>query len=358
MARNSEGLKLQVPWASGSSAIADSPESEGLDRGEGWPISYSLIGGNEPQLSVWNQVWLEITSVLVDNARHGILEWSGGQTYSHPVYVISPADHSVYRSTRLGGEGREPSIDTSNTFWLKVLPPPIATDTIPGIVTNGDFVTPADLERAISEYQSRHAWEPVFAVESSGSRRIVRIRDWEDGGGTKPPIGYLNSSGRIVNANSAVSIRGRQGAQGIRGVQGEGAENAVTGPRGPIGLQGEVGDRGPQGTQGPTGLNGLTGDKGPTGNRGPTGAQGPSASSNQGAKGPRGARGETGDRGPTGFQGPTGPVGLAGAPGQRGEKGIPGIAGQRGSQGLTGPTGPRGPKGTTGDKGSRGRAGM
>src|SRR5690606_19037900 len=38
-------------------------------------------------------------------------------------------------------------------------------------------------------------WAPVFALAADGERRVLRVMDWTGGTGTKPPTGYVGTSG-------------------------------------------------------------------------------------------------------------------------------------------------------------------
>lgn len=54
----------------------ETPESEGLTRANGFPISYEQIGsGDHPQHDVFNQRDFELDSSLLDIAAAGIPEW-------------------------------------------------------------------------------------------------------------------------------------------------------------------------------------------------------------------------------------------------------------------------------------------
>ena len=359
MARNSEGLKLQEAWASDADALKASPESEGLDREVGWPESYQTAGGDLPPVEIFNQVWLEVTSLLIDIAQHGILEWNANQTYAHPAHVVSTVDNNIYRSVQAGGQAQEPSADSDNDYWIQLLPVPIATATVAGLVrratsseitagtSNVGFVTPAQLAARIASIPAARSWVPLFVVENHGSRSVLRIRDWSGGQGTKPATGYVGSTGLVSNHANATDIRGATGIQGLQGLQGD---------SGPVGPQGDLGPKGETGPQGERGIQGQRGEKGDTGPRGTTGPRGFTGPTGSGV-GPQGDRGEKGDTGPRGFNGPQGLRGQTGSAGVRGERGEQGDPGPQGERGIQGPAGSRGPTGLKGDTGPQGDPG-
>ena len=98
------------------------PESQGLDRSTGWPLSYSQAGGDTPEREVFNQLDREITGMLAELNTHGLLEWDDEITYDHPALVMG-TDASVYVSVQ-DSLNRNPTTDTSNTYWalLSALP--------------------------------------------------------------------------------------------------------------------------------------------------------------------------------------------------------------------------------------------
>ena len=52
-------------------------------------------------------------------------------------------------------------------------------------------------------------WSPVFAVVEDGERRLLQVKDWIGGGGTKPAAGkYIGAEGFVDDSVSAVDIGG------------------------------------------------------------------------------------------------------------------------------------------------------
>ena len=66
-----------------------------------------------------------------------------------------------------------------------------------------------------------NGWTPSIRTEVRGTDELIlRIIDWTGGSGTKPPVGYLSSTGLVTNISNATNIRGTQGLQGVQGEQG------------------------------------------------------------------------------------------------------------------------------------------
>ena len=71
-------------------------------------------------------------------------------------------------------------------------------------------------------------WTPLFAIESDGARRVLKVVDWTGGSGTKPDINqYLTASGFDTDITNAVDIRGPVGGTGIDGTGGWSPEIAI-----------------------------------------------------------------------------------------------------------------------------------
>ncbi len=62
-----------------------------------------------------------------------------------------------------------------------------------------------------------NGWSPLFAVETDGERRVMRVVGWTGGTGTAPATGYLGASGVVSSAGAAVDIRGPAGRDGSGG---------------------------------------------------------------------------------------------------------------------------------------------
>lgn len=67
-----------------------------------------------------------------------------------------------------------------------------------------------------------NGWTPVFAIETDGARRVLKVVDWLDGEGTKPNINvYVAVGGFTSVLADAVDIRGPAGVTGGNGLQGD-----------------------------------------------------------------------------------------------------------------------------------------
>lgn len=53
-----------------------------------------------------------------------------------------------------------------------------------------------------------NGYSPILAVAIDGARRVLQIIDWTGGAGTKPPTGYLSTSGIVANIADGEDIRG------------------------------------------------------------------------------------------------------------------------------------------------------
>jgi len=64
-------------------------------------------------------------------------------------------------------------------------------------------------------------WSPIYALETSGERRVQKIVDWTGGEGTKPATGqYIGPTGLVATAAEATDLRGATGLQGPAGTIG------------------------------------------------------------------------------------------------------------------------------------------
>ena len=119
MPRDSDSLLIRKWAASGDVAT---PESQGLVRATGWPVSYSQAGGDTPEREVFNQMFREITAMLAELNTHGVLEWDDAISYDHPALVMG-TDAAVYVSVQ-DSLNEDPTTDTGNTYWalLSALP--------------------------------------------------------------------------------------------------------------------------------------------------------------------------------------------------------------------------------------------
>ena len=120
MARIAAGLeitKMTAPWASGGNAVITDPAdvTDGaIDFLIGLPSDFEV--NRFLQLGLFNWLHNGDTAVLIDIARHGLLEWHDEQPYEHPARVLG-SDGDLYASVQ-DSTGEDPTTDTSGTYWV------------------------------------------------------------------------------------------------------------------------------------------------------------------------------------------------------------------------------------------------
>ena len=120
MARDPNAL-LNQKWA--SSGDTETPESAGLTRSEGWPLSYSQAAGDKPERTVFNGLFEEITAMLVElNQNGGCLVWEG-TTLDYKINAgVKGSDNILYFATQVSGPATTPKdpTDAGNrpAFWV------------------------------------------------------------------------------------------------------------------------------------------------------------------------------------------------------------------------------------------------
>ena len=89
--RDAEGLKIRLwadePVQEGGEPERTTPESVGLNRDKGWPVSYQQRGGNNPERLVFNQILRELTGLFTHVAQYGIPPWDNRVDYKHPAFA-------------------------------------------------------------------------------------------------------------------------------------------------------------------------------------------------------------------------------------------------------------------------------
>ncbi len=199
MARDEQSLKIKS-WAESGDRAEPEAASPVLDRAEGWTSVFSQVGGEAPQREVFNQLFREITGMLVELNKHGgLLEWSSGQDYEHPAFVTT-ATGKIYVSTRASGPnegGAVNPISNSPVRWAEV--PGAASLTERGVVELASVsetqagsdatraVTPAGLaqltattgRRGLVEVatvaEAQTSGNSLLAVSPAGARSLRRI---------------------------------------------------------------------------------------------------------------------------------------------------------------------------------------
>ena len=116
MARDPDSLKIRK-WAENGN-VAD-PSTVGITRSDGWGTDYSAPGGKTPEREVFNELFRELTAMLVEINKRGVLEWDGGIFYGHPAAVMG-SDGQVYL-TVAGSFNVDPVSNTARSAWTPLL---------------------------------------------------------------------------------------------------------------------------------------------------------------------------------------------------------------------------------------------
>ena len=110
-------LRVVRPWA--KDGYRQTPESVGLNRDTGWPVSYEQVGNKGPERGVVSQLLFEITSYIYYRLRYGIMQWDDSLNYRSRALVAE--NNTLYRSkTATGpatGNATRPSTDTAAVAW-------------------------------------------------------------------------------------------------------------------------------------------------------------------------------------------------------------------------------------------------
>ena len=123
MPLDADAVNLQAPWA--ETGHRASPESAGLERAEGWPVSYEQVGGGRVERSVTQQLLYELSLAFRTFLRGGLPAWDSRVQY--------PGDPGEDRAFVLGSDGREyvslrasgpaagnatdPTTEAGQTYW-------------------------------------------------------------------------------------------------------------------------------------------------------------------------------------------------------------------------------------------------
>lgn len=88
----------------------------GLDVGQGWGPTYSVIGsGDEPQRLVFNALFRILTAGLAELNARGMLGWHADVDYVHPAVVLG-SDGLIYASVQ-NSTNVNPTSDTDYSHW-------------------------------------------------------------------------------------------------------------------------------------------------------------------------------------------------------------------------------------------------
>ena len=349
MPRRLEALNIE-PWAASGDRSTPADLVTPFDRDEGWPASYSQVGGKLPSREVFNQVLFEFSSMLDEINRHGLLVWDSSLEYFHPCLVVDDGTGQVYRSVEPTGYD--------------------ATD----IDGTGSLGTNVSLTNTATWILYANAgWSPQIAIDTTTvtGQVLLKLTGWTGGQGMPPNDAgasgastyWLGMNGFVTNSANAAEITGPVGP---RGPQGQFAydlyQSAAIAPAGhppanvnlstlsivdgptpdpwtreldsvlPVTSPNQIwvsrAMLNPAAVNASGILNGVTFSepfelspsvRGATGNAGDDGDDG-----DDGERGLRGFSGSAGDAGATGAQGATGPRGFTGNQGSPGIQGPPG----------------------------------
>ena len=280
------------PWA--RAGLRELPEDVGVSRQAGLDIRFALPTGKTFMRGLVQQLLHEITSMLDEVGRRGLLEWDSRVVYVHPAVVSCGVDWYLSRMT---GQGSPPP--ASPESWTPLVH--ASTTTRRGaaeLATAGEAATGTSGQLLITAAGLRALWDQRHIL--LGHTHDADYAALDHGHDTQ----YEPSPHTLPVAGTTVA-GGVELATAEEAVAGTDTERAVT----PHAASGPVGDK--VSGKGPPGLQGPQGPKGPTGDQGLTGATGP-----KGPAGDTGPKGSAGDKGPTGDTGTKGPTGEAGPPGR------------------------------------------
>jgi len=116
MARSAESLKIQ-PWAADAPTNRQDPSAVGLVRRQGWGQEYSQIGGPKPERKVWNQLEHEVTTMLDEINRYGILPWDTGIDYQ--PHAVVQHEGGLWLANVATGPSSVPETPGSGERWRR-----------------------------------------------------------------------------------------------------------------------------------------------------------------------------------------------------------------------------------------------
>ena len=180
--------------------------------------------GNTQHLSIAGGAWSQVANTVED----GEDGWS-------PVFsAVSDTARRVLRLTDwIGGSGTKPAIGKY------VGPTGLVTDITDAVDIRGAPGTPG---QADDGDDGDDGWSPEFAIESSGSKRVVKVVDWAGGGGTKPAINrYVGASGFVTAIADAVDVRGPAGTPADGGLSSVAIDDTLKGDGTPSSVLGVAG---------------------------------------------------------------------------------------------------------------------
>ena len=289
--RDGDALLIE-PWA--RAGLRELPEDVGVSREAGLDIRFALPTGQTFMRGLVQQLLHEITSMLDEVGRRGLLEWDSRVVYVHPAVVSCGVDWYLSRMT---SQGRPPP--ASPESWKPLVH--ASTTTRRGaaeLATADEAATGTSGQLLITAAGLRALWDQRHSLLGHTHDADYAALDHDHDTLYEP-------SPHTLPVASTTVAGGVELATAEEAVAGTDTERAVT----PHAASGPVGEK--VSGKGPPGLQGSQGSKGRTGDRGLTGSTGP-----KGPTGDTGPKGSTGDKGPTGDNGPQGKSGDPGPPGR------------------------------------------
>ena len=291
--RDADALLIE-PWA--RAGLRKLPEDVGVSRDAGLNIRFALPTGQTFMRGLVQQLLHEITSMLDEVGRRGLLEWDSRVVYLHPAVVACGTDWYLSRMT---SQGSPPP--SSPGSWTPLVH--ASTTTRRGaaeLATAGEAATGTSGQLLLTAAGLRALWDQRHSLlghtHDAGYAALGHDHDT-----------LYELSPHTLPVASTTVAGGVELATAEEAVAGTDTGRAVT----PHAASAPVGDK--MNGKGPPGLQGPQGPKGPTGDRGLTGSTGP-----KGPAGDTGPKGSAGDKGPTGDTGPRGATGDRGPPGRTG----------------------------------------
>ena len=289
--RDADALLIE-PWA--DTGLRKLPEDVGASRDVGLDIRFALPTGQTFMRGLVQQLLHEITSMLAEVGRRGLLEWDSRVVYVHPAVVSCGVDWYLSRMT---GQGSPPP--ASPESWTPLVHASTTTRRGAAELATADEATTGTSGQLLLTAAG------LGALWDRRHRLLVHTHDADYAALDHDHDTQYEPSPHTLPVASITVAGGVELATAEEAVAGTDTERAVT----PHAASGPVGDKvsgkGPPGRQGPRGPKGPTGDQGLTGSTGP-----------KGPAGDTGPKGSTGDKGPTGDTGPKGETGDTGPPGR------------------------------------------
>ena len=290
--RDGDALLIE-PWA--ETGLRKLPEDMGVSRDVGLDIRFALPTGQTFMRGLVQQLLHEITSMLDEVGRGGLLEWDSRVVYVHPAVVSCGVDWYLSRMTSQGSpppaspDSWTPLVHASTTTRRGAAELATADEAATG--TSGQLLLTAAGLRAL--WDRRHSL--LGHTHDAGYAALDHDHDtqYEPSPHTLP-VASTTVAGGVELATAEEAATGTDTGRAVTPAGLQAALDMVTSMPGPHGDPGPVGPVGPKGDRGQPG---DTGDDGPPG----VGIVGP-----KGNTGPKGGTGATGLKGDTGAQGPAG----------------------------------------------------